>query len=99
MRVAVMNQVLVGQDAGDTSIAGTVDDNLIVLGERGESFLRCEEVKRARDMLRTVLPGPEGHHQLKLVLALQFLLQFIVTDEFHEDRKSTRLNSSHQIIS
>src|SRR5947209_10702827 len=83
MLVAVMNQVLVGQDAGDTKRAGTVDDNLIILGERGQSVLRREKVKRARDMLRTVLPGPQCHHQFKMVLALQFTLQFIVTDEFY----------------
>src|SRR5207248_3399707 len=59
------------------------DDNLIVRGERGQSFLGREKVKRAGDMLRTVLPCTQGHHQLKLVLAFQFLLQFIVTDEFH----------------
>jgi hypothetical protein len=83
MLVSVMNQVLVGQDARDTSRAGTVDDNLIVLGERGQSFLGREKVKRAGDMLCTVLSCTQGHHELKMVLALQFPLQFIVTDEFH----------------
>src|SRR5207302_4779808 len=42
-----------------------------------------EKVKRAGDMLRTVLPCPQVHNELKLVLALQLPLQFIVTDEFH----------------
>src|SRR5437764_14905320 len=83
MLVAVAHQVLVGGDAGDTSIAGTVDDNLNVLGERGQSFLGCEKVKRAGDMLRTVLPCTQGHHELKMVLALQFTLQFIATDKLH----------------
>src|SRR5204863_5070606 len=62
MLVAVMHQVLVGDDAGTTRIVGTVDDNLIVLGERGPSVLQREEVKRARDMFRTVLPGSQSHH-------------------------------------
>src|SRR5690349_3221047 len=83
MLVAVMDQVLVGEDAGRTCRVGTVDDNLIVLGERGQRFLWREEVKRARDMFRTVLPVPQSHHQLKLVLALQFLLQLITADQLH----------------
>src|SRR3989440_12582377 len=83
MRVAVMHQVLVGDDAGTTRRVGTVDDNLIVLGERGQRFLWREEVKRARDMFRTVLPGPQSHHQFKLILALQFPLQLITVDQLH----------------
>src|SRR5207248_2203920 len=83
MHISVMYQVLVGDDARDTRRAGTVDDNLIVLGERGQRFLRRGKVQRAGDVLRTVLPVHQGHHQLKLVLAFQFPFQFIVTDEFY----------------
>src|SRR5438309_2851273 len=83
MRISVMYQVLIGDYARGTIIAGTVDDNLIILGKLGQRFLLRGKVKRAGNVLRAVLPVPQGHHQLKPVSTLHFLLQFLPTDELH----------------
>src|SRR6266487_6842314 len=60
MLVAVMHQVLIGDDARGTIIAGTVDDNLIILGKLGQGFLPRGKVQRAGNVLRAVLPVPQG---------------------------------------
>jgi hypothetical protein len=60
MRIAVTHQVLVGRDTGDTIIAGTVDDNLIVLGKLCQRFLRRGKVQRARDVLGAYCQSPNA---------------------------------------
>src|SRR5690348_12653330 len=83
MRIALALQELAEGCTGDTVLIRTVDDNLVLFVERLQRLTEGGEMERTRDMLGLVGPLTQRHHQAEVVLAIQHLLQLLVTDRSH----------------
>src|SRR3989440_9217264 len=83
MRIAVALQELAKGFTRDAILIGTVHHYLVLFVERMQRLLHRGEMNGTGNMLRLVGPLTQGHHQAEGVLAVQLLLQLLVTDGSH----------------
>src|SRR5438874_12694327 len=83
MRIAVALQELAEGCARDAARIGTVHHDLVLCVERMPRIPHRGEMKGTGNMLRLVGPLTQSHHQAEGVLAVQLLLQLLVTDHSH----------------
>src|SRR5258707_3669200 len=74
---------LAGGLTGDAVGIGTIHNNLVLFVERMQRLPHRGEMDGTRDMLGLVGPLSQRHHQAEVVLAVQLLLQLLVTDRSH----------------
>src|SRR6266567_345090 len=80
MGIAVPLQELAERCTRDAGLVGTVHDDLVLFVERLKGLPCGGEMNRTGNMLRLVGPLCQRHHQAEVFLALQLLLQLLVTD-------------------
>src|SRR5437588_643632 len=83
MGIAVALQELAQGCAGDTVRIGTVHDDLVFFVERMQRLPHRGEMNGTRNMLRLIGPLTQCHNQAEVGLAVQLLLQLLVTDGSH----------------
>src|ERR1700680_1537677 len=83
MRIAVALKELAESSTRDAVLIGTVHHDLVLRIERMQRLPHRGEMYGTRYMLCLVGPLTEGHHQAEIILAVQFLLQLLVTNGSH----------------
>src|SRR3954467_429465 len=78
--VTVLAQLLDRRQAGVAVEVRAIDDDLLVLAQRGEHLLRALEVDRPGEMLGPKRPVAGGHYQLEGILARQLGLQLLTIE-------------------
>src|SRR5215831_679612 len=93
MGIPVALQQLAEGFARDTARIRAVHDDLVLFVKRLQRILHCGEMNGTRNMLRLIGPLSESHHQTEVVLAVQLLLQLLVTDCSHRSLLSSASRS------
>src|SRR2546421_12564115 len=81
--IAVALQELAEGPTRDTGLIGTVHHNLVFFVERGECLPHSGEVDGTRYALGLERPLTQSHHQAEVLIAVQFLLQFLAANCSH----------------
>ena len=93
MAIAVTFKELAQGLTRDAVLIGTVYDNLVLFAQRLQRLPEGGEMEGTGNMLGLVGSLTQRHHQAEVLLAIQHLLQLLVSDRSHMDCLSSASRS------